>query len=66
MIYYRLDSMNKNMKNMNQKMGFMNKNIQKIMLRFSTSNSNSDSLKDSLEKGFSINASYKRGKRKKI
>ena len=61
MIYYRLDSMNKNMKNMNQKMDLINKNIQKIMLRFSTSNSNSDSLKDSVENGFSINASYKRG-----
>ena len=60
LIYFRLDSMNKNME---ENFKSLNENIQKIMLKVSTSHSNSNSLKDSLEKSSSINA-YKRGNKK--
>ena len=48
------------MKKMNEKMDSMDANIQNILSKFSTSNSISNSLKDSLEK----NPPYKREKRK--
>ena len=60
MILYSMKKMNENMNDMNKKMDSMDANIQNILSKFSTSNSISNSLKDSLEK----NPPYKREKRK--